>query len=258
VERAPGHPEIARIVAPNPGPMTLEGTNTYLVNTGDGCLVIDPGPADPGHVERIETTARELGGIAGVVLTHSHADHSLAAPLIAAPLLLGTVSSAAEGSGDAPDGDIAAAPSSVGPLEVVPTPGHAADHVALLLGDTCFCGDLVLGRGSSFVPPNGGSLAAYLESLRLVREIDPALMCPGHGPWITDPRAKLEEYIEHRLERERRLVGALEAGERSRQRLLAAAWSDVPEELRPAAAVVMEAHLQKLEAEDRLPDGVGD
>ena len=258
MDTAPGHPEIALILAPNPGPMTLEGTNTYVVETPDGCLVIDPGPADPGHVERIEAQARPRGGIAGVLLTHSHADHSLAAPLISAPLLLGSVSSSDEGdplsslvNQDEPE-------TNIGPFEVVPTPGHSSDHVVLFLGDVCFCGDLVLGRGSSFVPPDGGSLAAYMDSLRVVRDLEPALMCPGHGPWITDPRAKLDEYIEHRQEREHRLLIALEAGERSRAKLLEAAWSDVPDDLRPAAAIVMQAHLQKLAAERRLPTDLTD
>ena len=91
-----------------------------------------------------------------------------------------------------------------------------------------------------------------------MRALEPELICPGHGPWIGDPQAKLTEYIEHRLERERRLLGALDRGERSRAALLAAAWSDVPAELRGAAAVVMEAHLQKLEAEGKLPQGLRD
>jgi len=238
--------------------MTLEGTNTYVVATDDGCLVVDPGPADPGHVERIEAEARSKGGVAGVLLTHSHADHSLAAPLISAPLLLGTVSSADEGGGLTAAPDQTDPDRAIGPFEVVPTPGHAADHVVLFTGDVCLCGDLVLGHGSSFVPPDGGSLGAYMDSLHVVRDLEPSLMCPGHGPWITDPRAKLDEYIEHRLDRERKLVEALISGERSRARLLAAAWADVPDELRPAAAIVMEAHLQKLDAEGSLPDDLVD
>ena len=82
------------------------------------------------------------------------------------------------------------------------------------------------------------------------------MLCPGHGPYITSPQAKIAEYIDHRLERERKLLAALGDGERSRERLLALAWDDVPAQLRPAAAVVMQAHLEKLEAEGRLPDGL--
>jgi glyoxylase-like metal-dependent hydrolase (beta-lactamase superfamily II) len=143
----------------------------------------------------------------------------------------------------------------IGPFGVVPTPGHADDHVVFTLGDVCFCGDLVLGEGSTFVPPDGGSLVAYLASLERLRDLDAALLCPGHGPWITDPRAKVEEYIEHKLDRERKLLAALAAGERSRARLLDAAWDDVPPELRGAAAIVMQAHLEKLGSEGRLDVG---
>ena len=115
----------------------------------------------------------------------------------------------------------------------------------------------MLGEGSTFVPPDGGSLAAYMESLRLLQAEPIELICPGHGPWIADPAAKLAEYVEHREMRERRLLAALERGERSREALLAEVWDDVPERVRPAAALVMEAHLQKLEAEGRLPGSAG-
>ena len=211
--------------------MTLEGTNTYVVAAAEGAYVIDPGPADEGHVERIRRLAAERGGIAGVLLTHSHLDHAAAAPLLDAPLI------EAERS----------------PFVALATPGHSADHVCFLSGGLCFCGDLVLGAGSSFVPPDGGSLGAYLDSLRLLLAREPALLCPGHGPYVTDPVARIDEYLAHRLERERKLLAALAAGERSRARLLDAAWDDVPAELRPAADIVMQAHLDKLEAEGRLP-----
>ena len=111
----------------------------------------------------------------------------------------------------------------------------------------------MLGLGSTIVPPGGNSLAAFLDSLALLQAEDLELMCPGHGPWITDPEAKLAEYVEHRLMRERRLLAALDDGESSRAALLAAAWDDVPVELLPMAAMAMEAHLEKLEAEGRLP-----
>ncbi len=150
-------------------------------------------------------------------------------------------------------------------LLAVATPGHAADHVCFLTADrsadargsggarVCFSGDLVLGEGSTFVPPDGGSLAAYMESLRRLQAEPIELICPGHGPWVLDPAAKLAEYVEHREMRERRLLAALERGERSREALLAEVWDDVPDQIRPVAALVMEAHLQKLEAEGRAP-----
>src|SRR6478609_1128876 len=117
----------------------------------------------------------------------------------------------------------------------------------------CFSGDLVLGVGSTFVPPDGGSLSAYMDSLRRMQAEPIELICPGHGPWITEPATKLAEYVEHREMRERRLLAALGRGERSRDALLDAAWSDVPAATREAAAMVMQAHLDKLEAEGRLP-----
>ncbi|HEX6116864.1 MAG TPA: MBL fold metallo-hydrolase [Solirubrobacterales bacterium] len=232
-DRAPGHPEIERVVAPNPGPMTLEGTNTFIVERGGRAYVIDPGPADDGHLAKVRAAAEARGGIAGVLLTHSHGDHAEGAGPLGEPVLW-------------PGGDPY-------PFEAVPTPGHSDDHVVFRFGEVVFCGDLVLGEGSTFVPPDGGSLVAYLESLERLRDLDADLLCPGHGPWITDPRGKVDEYIEHKLDRERKLVAALESGERSRARLLDAAWDDVPLELRGAAAIVMQAHLEKLGAEGRLP-----
>jgi glyoxylase-like metal-dependent hydrolase (beta-lactamase superfamily II) len=245
-EIAPGHPEILRIVAPNPGPMTHEGTNTYLYGS-DPCVVIDPGPDDVGHLDAVRAAAAERGGIGFILLTHSHGDHADGAPSLAAAV-------SKQGNGDAPSVILPGDGEEHGGLRAIATPGHAADHVCFLTADAvCFSGDLVLGEGSTFVPPDGGSLSAYMESLRLLQSQEIALMCPGHGPWIIDPAAKLAEYVEHREMRERRLIAALDRGERSRDALLAEVWDDVPDEIRPAAALVMEAHLQKLEAEGRLP-----
>jgi glyoxylase-like metal-dependent hydrolase (beta-lactamase superfamily II) len=246
VSLAPGHPEILRIVAPNPGPMTLEGTNTYLYGS-DPCVVIDPGSDDAGHLEAIRAAAAERGGIGLVLLTHSHADHATGAEELDAEALL-------------PPGDVSELTrhvwrvSSDTGLRAVATPGHAADHVCFLTDDgVCFSGDLVLGLGSTIVPPGGGSLAAYMGSLRLLQGEEIELIAPGHGPWVEDPAAKLAEYVEHREMRERRLLAALERGERSRAALLAEAWDDIPLELLPMAAMAMEAHLEKLEEEGRLP-----
>jgi glyoxylase-like metal-dependent hydrolase (beta-lactamase superfamily II) len=243
--------------------MTLEGTNSYLVGSHPA-YVIDPGPADQRHLQAVRAAAEDRGGIAGVLLTHSHADHSAAVPMLGAPLLFGDVGAGDETSGQpgaarGPAGfAVAVEHPRVGPFEALPTPGHAVDHFCFVLGEVGFCGDLVLGHGSSFVPPDGGSLAAYLDSLERLRAADLELLCPGHGPYIEDPPSKIDEYLEHRLMRERRLTAALQRGERSRARLLDVVWDDVPEPLRPAAAVVMEAHLEKLEAEGRLPRDISD
>jgi len=246
---APGHPEVLRIVAPNPGPMTLEGTNTYLYGA-DPCVVIDPGSDDAGHLEAIRAAAGERGGIGLVLFTHSHGDHTTGAEQLV------TAVAEAGGSGTPPV-LLPAGGESHGGLRVLATPGHAADHVCFLSGDgVCFSGDLVLGLGSTIVPPGGGSLAAYMDSLRLLQAETIELIAPGHGPWITDPAAKLAEYVEHREMREQRLLAALDRGERSRAALLAEAWNDIPIELLPMAAMAMEAHLEKLEGEGRLPADV--
>jgi glyoxylase-like metal-dependent hydrolase (beta-lactamase superfamily II) len=233
--------DLERIVAPNPGPMTLEGTNTYVVGR-DPAYVIDPGPADAGHVEAVRAAAEARGGIGAVLLTHSHGDHSDAVGLLGVePTRLG-------------DGQ------SGGPLTALATPGHAADHLCFLAEDEAFVGDLIAGMGSTIVPPraNGGSLADYMASLRRLAEKELRVLHPGHGPDITDPAAKIAEYIAHRQEREDKLVAALGRGERSRAALLDEVWDDVPAQLRGAAAVAMQAHLEKLEDEGRLPAGLSD
>ncbi|MQA73086.1 MAG: MBL fold metallo-hydrolase [Solirubrobacterales bacterium] len=235
--------------------MTLEGTNTYVVGR-EPAFVIDPGPDDPGHLAEVQVVADSRGGIAGVLLTHGHADHGAGVAALGAPLVWGTA-----GPGDemrdpgAGTSAVAARATDAGPFAVIPTPGHAPDHVCFVADRVCFCGDLILGWGSSIVPPaaHGGSLVDYMTSLRRVAELDVDLLAPGHGPPIADPAAKVAEYIAHRADRERRLVAALESGERSRSRLVDIVWDEVPEPLRPAAAIAMQAHLEKLADEDRLP-----
>jgi glyoxylase-like metal-dependent hydrolase (beta-lactamase superfamily II) len=225
-------PGIVRVRAGNPSPLTLDGTNTYVV----GAWVVDPGPADPEHLEAVRAAAGDR--IEGIVLTHSHSDHSEGAGELGAPVTL-------PGDGE-----------EVGPFRSVATPGHSADSVCLLLGRACFTGDTVLGAGSVFIAPGEGSLSAYLDSLRRLRELDLEVLCPGHGPYVRDPAAKLDEYLSHRLDRERRLIEALASGLRGRDELLDAVWSDAPPELRPAAALTLAAHLEKLVEEGRISGDV--
>jgi glyoxylase-like metal-dependent hydrolase (beta-lactamase superfamily II) len=239
-------PDVERLTAHNPGPMTLEGTNTYVVGR-DPAVVIDPGPDEEAHIEAIRRAAAERGGIGTVLLTHNDADH-----------LAGVEPLGIEPARPS-DGDVVAG------LTAIATPGHAAEHLAFLLPDgddrfACFCGDLILGEGSTIVGPRrlGGSLADYMRSLERLRTFDLTVLYPGHGPVIEDPQAKIAEYIAHRQEREDRLVAALDRGERSRAALLAEVWDDVPEQLRPAAAIAMEAHIEKLQDEGRLPPDLRD
>jgi glyoxylase-like metal-dependent hydrolase (beta-lactamase superfamily II) len=238
--------DVQRLTANNPGPMTLEGTNTYLVGR-DPTVVIDPGPDQTAHIEAIRRVAEARGGIGTVLLTHDDADH-----------LAGVEPLGIEPTRPA-DGETVAG------LTAIATPGHAAEHLGYLLPDgegrfACFSGDLILGEGSTIVGPRrlGGSLADYMRSLERLRTFDLTVLYPGHGPEVRDPRAKIEEYIAHRQEREDRLVAALDRGERSREALLADVWDDVPEVLLPAAAIAMEAHLEKLEDEGRLPADLRD
>jgi len=218
--------------------MTLEGTNTY-VYAAEGCVVIDPGSREASHLEAIRAAAAPHGGVDLVLLTPSHADHTEGAEELEAEVVLPR------------GGEVHAG------LRALATPGHAADHVSFLTeAGVCFSGDLVLGLGSTIVPPGGGSLAAYMSSLRALAAERIDLIAPGHGPWVTEPQAKIAEYLEHREMRERRLLEALAAGERSRLTLLADVWSDVPAPLLPMAAMAMEAHLEKLEEEGRLPEDV--
>jgi glyoxylase-like metal-dependent hydrolase (beta-lactamase superfamily II) len=236
---APGHPEVLKILAPNPGPMTLEGTNTYLYGS-DPCAVIDPGVDSPSHLEAIRAASAERGGIGLVLLTHTHGDHTGGAEELGAEVVL-------PAGGEVYHG-----------LRALATPGHSEDHVSFLSPEgVCFSGDLVLGLGSTIVPPGGNAMAAYMDSLALLQAEEIDLIAPGHGPWITEPEAKLAEYFEHRQMRERRLLAALEGGERSRAALLSTVWDDIPLELLPVAAMAMEAHLEKLKGEGRLPDDLG-
>ncbi|MCB0877032.1 MAG: MBL fold metallo-hydrolase [Solirubrobacterales bacterium] len=258
---APGHPAVVRVRAHNSGPMTLTGTNTYVVGSSPA-WVIDPGPADEGHIDLVRRVGETRGGIEGVLLTHSHSDHNAGVGMLGAPLLVGN----AEGFDDlaamlatepVPHPPAPEDGTEIGPFTVVATPGHAPDHVAFAYGEICFCGDLILGEGSSIVPPQagGGSLTDYMRSLDRLAELAPALLCPGHGEWISDPAARIAEYAAHRRERERLLLEALAAGKREQEELLDVAWSDVPESMRRAAALAMRAHLEKLGAEGRLPAG---
>ena len=233
------HPDgVVRVRAPNPSPMTLDGTNTYVA----AGWAIDPGPADEGHLQAVLAAAG--GRLDGILLTHAHPDHSDGAERLAE--LAGGVAAIL------PDRD-----GPVGPFEAVLTPGHAPDHVCLLLDGACFAGDLVMGTGSVFIMPGEGSLSAYLDSLRRIRALGLDVLCPGHGPYVWDPAAKLDEYVAHRLERERLLLEALDAGARDTDELLDRAWADAPPELRPVAALSLQAHMDKLREEDRLPADLG-
>jgi glyoxylase-like metal-dependent hydrolase (beta-lactamase superfamily II) len=238
VERLPDG--VKRVRAANPSPMTLDGTNTYVI----AGWVVDPGPDDDAHLRAVLEAAGGAGAVAGIVLTHDHHDHSAGAARLAA--MAGGVAVRHPGAG----GD-------AGPFEALPTPGHSRDSVCLIHERVCFSGDTVLGEGSVFVPASGGGLAAYLAGLERLRERELDAICPGHGPVVWDARERVAHYIRHRLERERKVLEAIEAGARSNDEILERAWDDAPIDsipmLRAAAAATLEAHLEKLRADGRLP-----
>jgi glyoxylase-like metal-dependent hydrolase (beta-lactamase superfamily II) len=269
----PADHDVALVRANNPGPFTLEGTNTWVVGR-DPAWVVDPGPLLDDHVAAVVEEVMRRGGLEGIVLTHDHADHAEATHafrLRAAEAwkrrrygddvrgranLVPIFGARGEVDAMLADGEPA------GPFQAIATPGHSPDHLAYVLeGGAAFTGDAVLGRGSVFVAPGQGaegrsSLGAYLDALRRLRELPLMTLYPGHGPVVDDAAAKLDEYLAHRLDRERRLLEALDAGGRGVDELLDTVWDDAPPELRPAATVTLAAHLEKLDEEGRLPDGV--
>jgi glyoxylase-like metal-dependent hydrolase (beta-lactamase superfamily II) len=236
--------------AANPGPFTLTGTNSWVLER-DPCWVVDPGPAAEAHLDALSAEIEARGGLAGIALTHDHSDHSEAVGELRlrhpAPL------AAARGEVDVQLVDGGA----FGPLQAWATPGHAPDHFALVGLGACFTGDAVLGSGSVFISPDPGAMGGYLRALtRLQLRDDFKVICPGHGPIVWDPQAKLAEYVAHRIDRENRLIAALGEGHRTVAALLDVVWSDVPDPLRGAATVTLAAHLDKLDEEQILPRGV--
>jgi glyoxylase-like metal-dependent hydrolase (beta-lactamase superfamily II) len=235
VERLPDG--VTRVRAANPSPMTLDGTNTYVI----AGWVIDPGPDDAAHLQAVLDAAGEPRGI---VLTHDHLDHAEGAERLAS--MAGGVPVMHPGAGD-----------DAGPFEVVRSPGHSQDSVCLIHGRICFSGDTVLGEGSVFVPSGGGGLAGYLAALEQLRQLELEVICPGHGPIIWEPRERITQYIEHRLEREQKVLDAIAAGATTDDEILERAWDDAPIDtvpvLRVAASATLQAHLEKLREEGRLP-----
>src|SRR6266540_4650523 len=224
---------ILRVLAPNPGIRELEGTNTWIV--GDGPTVaIDPGPDDPGHIHEV---AREAGHLVAILLTHDHPDHAPGAAALAAAT--GAPVYAArppEGGNHVADGQRIRARDLA--LTAIATPGHTPDHVAYFeeRHRSLFTGDAVLGRGTSVIDPPEGDLAAYLRSLRRMRELTPKTIYPGHGPVVQRALAKLDEYLDHRAMREGQLLSALGDAWRTPEELAAEIYADSPPEVHELAA----------------------
>jgi glyoxylase-like metal-dependent hydrolase (beta-lactamase superfamily II) len=249
IEAVPGH-DALRVRAANPSPLTLDGSNTWVLGRYPA-WVVDPGPALDEHLEAVAREVGDRGGAGAILVTHTHPDHVEGVPRLVG-LLGGEVPVAAMAWEDADtrlaDGD------ALGPLTAIHVPGHVEDHLCFRFGRACCTGDAVMGAGSVFISPGPGALSGYLDGLRRLRALDLEVILPGHGPVVGDPAARLDEYVAHRLEREEKLLAGLAAGARSEEELLDAAWADVPAELRFAAAITLQAHLGKLAEEGRLPE----
>lgn len=253
-------PRVRRLVARNPGFMTGPGTNTYLV--GDGpYVVIDPGPDDPVHVERI---IKETGGrVAAVLATHTHPDHSPAAKTLAdatgakimgkpAPVH-GRQDAGFEPSKVLNDGDAVTVGEQV--LRAIHTPGHASNHLCYLLEGTglLFTGDHLMQGSTVVIGPPDGSMSEYLHSLARLQKEPVKRIAPGHGLTIEDAQAEITRIIAHRLQREAKVVERLgRLGKADLDTLVVSVYDDVDPRLHPVAKGSLLAHLLKLEEDGRV------
>jgi glyoxylase-like metal-dependent hydrolase (beta-lactamase superfamily II) len=243
------------VLAPNPSPLTLDGTNTWIVAEpeSDSVVVVDPGPLEEDHLRRVLDLA--VAGdrrIAQILLTHGHPDHSAGAARLAE--LSGAPVRAADpahrlGSEGLTDGDVVE--SGGCELRVVATPGHSADSVSLLLpaDGALFTGDTVLGRGTTVIAGDG-NLGDYLRTLDRLRDavgsLGVGLLLPGHGPALTDPAGTLDYYIAHRAERLDQIRAALAAGAKTPAEIVAIVYADVDKSVWPAAEWSVQAQLDYL------------
>ncbi|HXQ31184.1 MAG TPA: MBL fold metallo-hydrolase [Steroidobacteraceae bacterium] len=253
-------PGVRRVLAPNPGPMTGPGTNTYLVGR-DRVVILDPGPALDSHVAAI-LAAVGRATVVAIAVTHTHRDHSpAAAPLHAA---LGAPRRGAlprhrefhDASfvADLPAGDGTVLDTDVGALRAVATPGHASNHLCWVQPDgrRLYTGDHVLGTVSPVILPPDGDMSEYLDSLARLDALEAQTILPGHGPVLAEPKAVIAGLVRHRQMREARVLAALrDLGPASIEELLPQVYADVDPALHAMARYSLEAHLLKLERERR-------
>ena len=259
---------ISRVTAPNPGAMTGPGTNSYLVGGPDsGYLVIDPGPNEPEHIQRIW---RECGGdIRMIVCTHSHPDHSpgarpLQALCASKPPIFGlpsapTARSASEFSPDRAlaDGEklVLEGGGARHTLQVIHTPGHAANHLCLVLleDSLLFSGDHILNGSTTVVDPPDGDMSAYLDSLDTLSRACEAhgieFILPAHGWVLGFAREAIARLKAHRLHREAKIVAAMQARPQGAlDDWVELAYDDVPTRMWPVARRSLLAHVQRIES----------
>lgn len=250
--------EVTRVVAPNPSPMTLDGTNTYVIGDPGGAVIVDPGPGSDDHRRTVEQVVERRNlDVRSIVVTHHHVDHSEAARAWASHFnaeLLATTGAVA-----GPDGRVLTPGATIRAgavvLEAVETPGHCSDHLAYRLGSgALLSGDHVLGRGTSVVAHPDGDLVAYLDSLRRVLDLGPDRLYPGHGPALTDdPTAVLSFYLDHREFRRQQILEVLrQDGPSQPGEIVAQVYAAVDRSLWPAAEASTRAALEALEAEEQV------
>ena len=244
------------VLGQNPGPFTGPGTNTYLVGTGGRPLLLDTGqglPAYPPLLEQALHDVRPSDGLQEIVLTHGHVDHIGGVADVQqrfGPLTVSkkpwakldgelTVHAVDDGSEISTEGAT---------LQAIWTPGHAWDHLCWYMPEerALFTGDVVLGAGTTVIPPDG-DLGDYLDSLRRLLTCDAAVIYPAHGPAIRNPREKIESYLAHRALRDEQILAGLRDGVHSVTALVKRIYTDVPEFLHGAAGMSVTAHLRKLE-----------
>ncbi|MDO5501645.1 MAG: MBL fold metallo-hydrolase [Actinomycetia bacterium] len=244
------------VLAPNPGPMTLDGTNTWVIMAegGEEAIVIDPGPLDEDHLAEVLRVVAERGGrVTETILTHGHLDHSEAGPRFG-ELTGSRVRAVGRGHDDLQDGSVVSA-GGVG-LQVVATPGHTSDSISFALeaDHALLTGDMILGRGTTVVAHPDGELAAYLDSLERIRALTGggavSTILPGHGPMVPDAAAMVEFYRTHRTERLEQVRAALAEGAGAEadpvEGVLRRVYAAVPETVWPAARLSIRAQIDYL------------
>jgi glyoxylase-like metal-dependent hydrolase (beta-lactamase superfamily II) len=252
--RLPVMPGISRIVANNPGPMTYFGTNTYLLDTADGVVVLDPGPED--HPEHVEAILRHTGGrIALILVSHTHHDHVGAVPALQAAT--GAPTAGYRSSAIAafePDIRLDHGATVAG-MTALHTPGHASDHLCFALAadgqKVLFSADHVMSWSTSIVSPPGGDMRHYFASLNLLLDRDDDVYLPGHGPKLPEPRGLVRELLTHRMLREQAIAKKLSDGPSDTYTIMDALYSQLNPRLRQAAERNVLAHLLKMEGEGK-------
>jgi glyoxylase-like metal-dependent hydrolase (beta-lactamase superfamily II) len=255
-------PDLSVLRADNPGPMTLDGTRSYVLGR-ERLVIIDPGPDQPGQLDALVDTVNGREVVL-VLLTHAHADHAGAAAgaaarfgaaLAASADTLSRLGSGVDGRALADGETLTAEPGST--LTTIHAPGHSADHVCFLAepGRRLFTGDLVLGEGSSAILHPDGRVTDCLASLARLIALRPGLLLPGHGPPVEQAMRRLEAYRRHRLERERQVRAAIEGGARTVPEIRETVYGQLPPGLTWAADASVAAHLAALaDRGEAVPD----